>query len=122
MDDDTYQYNVRNNQSDMRQDVDIAKRRLGVCVQCKEECDCGVNEYCAVDYNKQIPNWSLIKPENMGFGLTAIQKKALEVRKMNGCTYFPFDSLSFVPILFPPNSYCRVRMGIRHVNRLKARN
>jgi hypothetical protein len=79
MEDDTYKHNVRNNQSDMRADLDNSKRKLGVCVQCKDHCDCGVNEYCAVDWNKQIPNWSLMRPENMGFGLTAIQKKMVEV-------------------------------------------
>jgi hypothetical protein len=29
--------------------ADLAPRRYGVCVQCLDDCDCDVNQYCGTD-------------------------------------------------------------------------
>jgi hypothetical protein len=31
---------------------------MGVCVECEDDCDCGVNEYCGIDRDKSVPDWS----------------------------------------------------------------
>lgn len=72
--------------------VDTVHRSQGMCVECVEDCDCGVNEFCGFDfddsYEKATQEWTYtykvkipsgISSTNMGGGMPANVKRDIEL-------------------------------------------
>mmetsp|Transcript_20070 Transcript_20070/g.48451 ORF Transcript_20070/g.48451 Transcript_20070/m.48451 type:complete len:381 (+) Transcript_20070:264-1406(+) len=69
--DDSYQMN--HGRAPKFEQTDLKTVRLGVCVQCEDDCDCAVNQYCSVDEEASVPDWKgIITNDNLnpGNGLT----------------------------------------------------
>ncbi len=60
--------------TDLRSTPDSAQRGLGVCVQCQGDCNCGVNEYCAIDEDNAIPNFKDMNTANKGEQFVKVHK------------------------------------------------
>mmetsp|Transcript_61909 Transcript_61909/g.152442 ORF Transcript_61909/g.152442 Transcript_61909/m.152442 type:complete len:623 (-) Transcript_61909:53-1921(-) len=53
----------------------------GVCVECQSDCDCGVNQFCGIDAdrNEPIVPWATIISTNTGNGITNAQRKQVQL-------------------------------------------
>jgi len=81
--DDSYQMNYGS--APKFEQTDLKTERLGVCVECEDDCDCPVNQYCSVDEDATIPDWKgIINIANLnpGAGLTgASRTKAMVIAR-----------------------------------------
>jgi hypothetical protein len=58
--------------------ADLAPRRYGVCVQCLDDCDCDVNQYCGTDPYDPIKIPPFVS-ENTGTGSNIFIKKRIQM-------------------------------------------